>query len=152
MIEYVFWTKEDIDAISEIEQASFSDPWSRQMLADCLHYPVYLCLVAKEGGQVCGYGVLIVLFEEAEIANLAVAPSHRGRGIGKELLQELHYFARESGATHALLEVRKSNAVAIALYESLGYTPYGERKGYYGDGEDAILMRCELWGEISSDV
>ncbi len=147
MIEFSYWTPSDIDAISAIEQASFSSPWSKQLLADCLRYPIYTCLVAKEGGQVCGYGCLIALFEEAEIANIAVAPTHRGRGIGKQLLAKMHRMAKEKGAEVALLEVRKSNAAAIALYKKFGYAAYGERKNYYGDGEDAILMKCDLCDE-----
>ncbi len=127
-----------------MEQSCFSDPWSKEMLSDCLRYPYYRTFVAEEGGQVCGYGVLIVLFEDAEVANIAVGNAFRGRGIGKALLREMHAQAKALGATRALLEVRKSNGVAIALYEKFGYAAYGERKGYYEDGEDALLMECAL--------
>ncbi len=138
------WTAADIEPIAAIEKRSFSDPWSRAMLADCLRFPIYTCFVAKEGGQVCGYGCLICLFEEAEIANIAVDAPFRGKGIGKALLQKMHETAKEKGAEVCLLEVRKSNAAAISLYQSFGYTAYGERKQYYPDGEDAILMRAAL--------
>ncbi len=144
MITIESWTEADVEQIAAIEQRSFSDPWSKTMLADCLRFPAYTCFAAKEGGQVCGYGCLLCLFEEAEIANIAVDAPFRGRGVGKLLLQRMHETAQEKGAQVCLLEVRKSNAAAIALYKSFGYTAYGERKGYYAGGEDAILMRATL--------
>ncbi len=138
------WKIEDIDEITEMEKRCFADPWSRQMLADCLTYPVYDCILAEEGGQVCGYGCLIALFEEGEIANIAVDLPYRGRGIAKALLNAMQEIAKAKGANVCLLEVRKSNTPAIALYEGFGYERYGERANYYGAGEDAILMRKQL--------
>ncbi len=138
------WEEKDLNKIAQAEKNCFADPWSKEMLADCLRYPYYHTFLMKEGGQVCGYGVLIALFEDAEIANIAVDRPYRGRGLAKGLLQAMHEKAKILGATRVLLEVRKSNAPAIALYESFGYQPYGERKGYYEDGEDALLMECGL--------
>ncbi len=138
------WTNEDVEIISAIEKKCFADAWSKQMLADCLRYPHYHCFLAEEGGQVCGYCCLIVLFEDAEVANIAVDFPHRGKGIAKALMCAMEDRAREKGATRSLLEVRKSNASAIGLYESFDYACYGERKHYYEDGEDALLMEKKL--------
>ncbi len=138
------WKKEDIDRIAQIEQECFSDPWTREMLADCLTYPYYRCFLAEEGGQVCGYCILIALFEDGEVANIAVALPYRGRGVGGLLLQKLHESAKALGATRCLLEVRKSNERAISLYRRFGYEAYGVRARYYADGEDAILMQKRL--------
>ncbi len=138
------WEEKDLPAICKAEQNCFTDPWTREMLFDCLRYPYYHTFLAEEGGQVCGYGVLIVLFEDAEVANIAVDRGYRGQGVAKALLQAMHEKAKALGATRILLEVRKSNAAALSLYEGFGYQVYGERKGYYEDGEDALLMERGL--------
>ena len=76
------WEEKDISAICQIEQESFSDPWSEGMFLDTLRFPVYHTFLVEDGGQVCGYGCLIILFEDAELANIAVAPTYRGKGVG----------------------------------------------------------------------
>ena len=135
------WEEKDISSIAEIEQKSFADPWSEGMLADCLRFPIYHTFLAEEGGQVCGYGCLIVLFEDAELANIAVSPTHRKQGVGKLLMEQMHAYAKGLGAERMLLEVRVSNEAAIRLYERYGYERYGIRENYYADGEDAYLMQ-----------
>ncbi len=137
------WAQKDIEAIAAIEQKSFADPWSKALLSDCLSYPYYRCFVAEEGGQVCGYCCLILLFEDGEVANIAVDSAFRGRGVAKALMEKMHEAAKAGGATRCLLEVRRSNAPAIALYEKFGYRVYGVRARYYGD-EDALLMEKRL--------
>ena len=138
------WEEKDVVAIADIEQKSFADPWTERMLSDTLRFPIYHTFLAEEGGQVCGYGCLIVLFEDAELANIAVAPTHRGRGVGKLLLEKMHEHAKSLGAERMLLEVRVSNQNAIGLYEKYGYERYGLRENYYADGEDAYLMQKSL--------
>lgn len=138
------WEEKDIEQVAEIERQSFSDPWTESMLRDVLRFPVYHTFLAEEGGQVCGYGCLIVLFEDAELANIAVAPAHRGKGIGKALMERMHETAKALGAERMLLEVRVSNEKAIGLYERYGYQRYGIRENYYPDGEDAYLMTKSL--------
>ncbi len=138
------WEEKDIDVIVEIEKRCFSDPWTREALADCLRYPYYRCFLAEERGQVCGYCCLIVLFEDSEVANIAVDIPCRGWGIGRRLMQTMHEEAKRLGATRSLLEVRVGNAPAIAMYEGFGYEKYGVRAHYYEDGEDAALMEKQL--------
>ena len=138
------WEEKDIPALAEIENKSFADPWTEGMLKDCLRYPIYHTFLAEEGGQVCGYCCLILLFEDAELANIAVAPSHRGQGVGKMLMEKMHDYAKTFGAERMLLEVRVSNQSAIGLYEKYGYEKYGLRENYYADGEDAYLMQKSL--------
>ena len=137
------WEKRDIDAIAQIEAFSFQDPWSKSNLLDVLKYPHYKSFLLEEQGQVCAYGCLILVFDRAEVANIAVATPYRGRGLGRLLLERMHYAAKSQGATECFLEVRVSNARAIGLYESCGYERYGIRPRYYGN-EDAILMRKKL--------
>ena len=138
------WEEKDIPAIADIENKSFADPWTEEMLSDTLRFPVYHTFLAEEGGQVCGYGCLILLFEDAELANIAVAPTHRGQGVGKLLMEKMHDYAKTFGAERMLLEVRVSNQSAIGLYERYGYEKYGLRENYYADGEDAYLMQRSL--------
>ena len=137
------WTKKDIDQIARIEAFSFRDPWTKGNLLDVLKYPYYHSFLAEEGGQVCGYGCMIVMFENAEIANIAVASPYRGRGLGRAILERMHYTAKSLGAERCILEVRVSNETAIRLYEKCGYTAYGIRERYYGN-EDALLMQKVL--------
>ena len=137
------WKKSDIDEIARIEAFSFADPWTKENLSDVLKYPHYRSFLIEEGGYVLGYACLIVMFDMAEVANIAVASPFRGRGIGKALMDVMHNEARRNGARECLLEVRTSNAKAISLYEKCGYAAYGTRPRYYGN-EDALLMKKVL--------
>lgn len=138
------WERTDIDRIAEMERQCFKDPWSKDMLEDTFKYPYYHCFLAEEGGQVCGYCCLIAIFEDAEVGNIAVDLAFRGRGIGAKLMEAMHEKAKSLGAKRCLLEVRVSNASAIALYEKYGYKRYGIRAKYYEDGEDAFVMEKSL--------
>ena len=138
------WTKEDIPTIAKMERRCFHDAWTEEMLSDTLRYPIYNCFLAEEGGQVCGYCCLIVVCEDAEVGNIAVDTPFRGKGIGKALMEAMHQRAKEKGATQSFLEVRVSNANAIALYKKFGYESYGIRARYYEDGEDAMVMKRAL--------
>ena len=138
------WTKEDIPVIADMERRCFHDAWTEEMLSDTLRYPIYNCFLAEERGQVCGYCCLIVVCEDAEVGNIAVDTPFRGKGIGKALMEAMHKRAKEKGATQSFLEVRVSNANAIALYKKFGYESYGIRARYYEDGEDAMVMKRAL--------
>ena len=135
------WKEKDMDILAELEKECFSDPWTKNMLEGVLRVPVYHTFLVEEGGQVCGYACSSVLFEEAEVMNIAVNPTMRGRGIGKMLMDAMHERAQSLGAEISLLEVRPSNLSAIGLYKKYGYEEYGIRAKYYADGEDAILMK-----------
>lgn len=95
----------------------------------------------KLAGDVVGYAGMWIVLDEAHVTNVAVAPEHRGRDIGDRLLSELERRARLRGCLRMTLEVRPSNAVAIALYRKHGFVARGRRPGYYSDThEDAIIM------------
>lgn len=96
-------------------------------------------------GDVVGYVVAWLVVDEAEVANVAVAPEVRGRGVGARLLDDALAAARDRGAAVAYLEVRDSNAAARALYASRGFEQVGRRRNYYRKPvEDALVMRREL--------
>ncbi len=82
--------------------------------------------------------------DELQLHDVVVAPSHRRQGIGRALMTALCAFAAERGARFVLLEVRKSNAAAIALYREFDFEVTGERSNYYANGEAALEMRREL--------
>ena len=103
--------------------------------------PFSHCFLIEDGGQVCGYCVLSVLFEDAEVLNVAVSKAHRKKGYGALLMEAMLERAIALGATQCFLEVRESNVAAIALYKKYGFSQYGIRKNYYEDGENALTMK-----------
>ncbi|MBE7067988.1 MAG: ribosomal-protein-alanine N-acetyltransferase [Clostridiales bacterium] len=138
------WTQADIAQISEIERRCFADAWSVVAFEDILKYPMHHSFLVEREGKILGYACLLVLFEDAEIENIAVDLPYRRQGIGRKLMEEMHEKAKSLGAKRCLLEVRVSNISAISLYEKYGYEKYGVRKRYYPDGEDAFVMQKRL--------
>jgi len=133
---------EHLNQVLEIEEASYSAPWSYYAFAyelmqnNMAHY-----IVAMDGQKIVGYSGMWLILDEAHITNVAVHPAHRQKGIGKLLMQEMIRMAVRKGATGMTLEVRPSNIAARRLYEQLGFVERGRRKGYYTDNnEDAIIM------------
>lgn len=137
----------DIARVVEIERASFSDPWSVTSFRSALDEERLHFHVAVRDGVVCGYAVSWCVVDEAELANLAVAPGMRGQRIGAALLDHAMTDARLAGCVVMHLEVRESNAAARALYESRGFGMVGRRKRYYRQPvEDALILRARLVG------
>jgi ribosomal-protein-alanine N-acetyltransferase len=137
----------DIDAVLQIEKASFSTPWPRRAyLYDLARPGRSICLVCEciqSNGDAVIVGDIVVWLagEIAHIATLAVHPHHRRQGIGACLLAEGLLASIERGMNAALLEVREENLGAQALYLKFGFEVVGIRQGYYEDtGEDAVLM------------
>jgi [ribosomal protein S18]-alanine N-acetyltransferase len=136
----------DIGQVLRIEQASYAFPWTDGIFRDCLRVN-YTCRVAEIGVVTVGYGILSVAAGEAHLLNLCVADAYRCRGIGRRLLARLLLAAGDAGAKEAFLEARPSNTSAIRLYQSLGFTQIGMRRGYYQavDGrEDAIVLKRRI--------
>ncbi|MBQ8144884.1 MAG: ribosomal protein S18-alanine N-acetyltransferase [Butyricicoccus sp.] len=134
-----------IAAIAAIERACFHDPWSETGLREELELENNLFLAAVEGDEVVGYVGCQTVLDEGYITNVAVSPDHRRKGVAAKLLAELRAQAEEKALSFVTLEVRASNASAIALYEGAGYVPVGTRRNFYSDPkEDALLMTCFL--------
>ncbi len=131
-----------LEAVLAIEAASFPTPWSRQMFVDELSRDFSDVLVALgPGGSVAGYAVCWNVAGEAHLLNIATAPEHRGRGVGRALLRACLRRAARAGSELMRLEVRAGNDVAIRLYSGEGFVFAGMRRRYYTDtGEDAVLM------------
>lgn len=138
----------DLDEVLAIERASFSMPWSRgAFLYEMEQNRVARCAVVREDGRVVGYICVWEVGDELHVTNIAVHPAVRRRGIGRTLLGRVMEEGRERGVRVVVLEVRPSNAEALALYESFGFKVIGRRRGYYYDtGEDALVMEALLAG------
>jgi len=136
----------DLVAIHAIESASFGDPWSVEGFRDLLDHPRAKLEVAIDaGGALVGYAVAWYVADESEIANIAVAPAARRRGVGALLLDRILRAAAEFGAKTVFLEVRESNEEARKLYEARQFEIAGRRLKYYSKpDEDALIMRRKL--------
>ena len=137
--------KRHLDALVELERQCFSVPWTRAQIAAELPDGHHEFLAAEADGKLLGYVGMMYVLDEGYISNVAVAPDCRRQGIASALITALLRRADELQLSFVTLEVRESNAPAIALYERFGFAPVGRRKGYYdAPKEDAILMTTYL--------
>jgi [ribosomal protein S18]-alanine N-acetyltransferase len=155
----------DIDSVILLENSSFPDPWPRSLYEQELkgnHYSRYYVIVpAREGDvspSVLGQGGYWLMGDEAHIVTLAVHPDWRGQSLGRWLLLTLIEEARERGAQMVTLEVRPSNHAALALYQKTGFASIGQRKRYYPNGEDALVLalsdleRSSVWEPLQQEL
>lgn len=134
-------TSADAQEVSRIEQQTFSQPWSCQGFLDALTGGNAIFLVAEAEEKIAGYCGMYCAADEGEITNVAVDRSFRRRGIGRKLVEHLLAEARDAGIKNIILEVRVSNEEAIRLYESMGFSIQGTRKGFYEKPkEDGYVM------------
>ena len=138
-------TLEDIRAVVELDQISFSLPWpERSFRFELTDNPASRCWVAEADGRVVGMLVAWLFVDEAHIATIATHPDYRRQGIARKLLTYALQSALREGAESSFLEVRESNVPAQDMYRKFGYVEVGRRKRYYRDNdEDAILMNLE---------
>jgi [ribosomal protein S18]-alanine N-acetyltransferase len=138
-----------IEAIVGLETESFTNPWSRDTLVwELQNSDVTRVHVLRDGQDtIVAFCVCWVIFDELHINTLAVAPESRRRGYATTLLQAVMREAETEGAVKATLEVRASNAAALALYERLGFRISARRPGYYTNPQEDALI---LWREGGS--
>ena len=137
--------EELLPQIQQIEQQSFSVPWTDAMLRLQLQPDSHVFLTAETGGAVVGYVGMLYVLDEGYISNVAVRPDYRRRGVAEALLAALEARGRALMLSFLTLEVRESNAPAVALYEKRGYRMAGRRKNYYEKPtEDALIMTLTL--------
>jgi ribosomal-protein-alanine N-acetyltransferase len=145
MVNIMHAGREHIPQIVEIENASFSVPWSEQSFIAELEAEGCIFLTAVEEGKVLGFCILRPFMDEGEIFNIAVAESARGCGTGEALLTAAMSEGFVVGVRRLFLEVRESNLPAIGLYKKLGFETVGVRKNYYeSPRENAVLMAAKL--------
>jgi ribosomal-protein-alanine N-acetyltransferase len=131
-------------AAQDVELYPF--PWSAGNFADSISAG-YGCWVMLDGAERVGYGVLMMVIDEAHILNISVVAARQKGGLGRRLLEHFATLARQAGARRWLLEVRPSNGPALALYGRTGFQTIGRRKGYYpahGGREDGLVMSLAL--------
>jgi len=143
-------TEADLDEVLAIEEASFTNPWTRQMfLWELQNAGVsYGYVLRTPEWPVAAFCTVWVVLDEVHVNNLAVRPQCRGGGVGRALLEFVLRMGLGLGARRATLEVRQSNAAALKLYERLGFRVAGVRRNYYANPvEDALV----LWRDGASE-
>lgn len=139
-------TAADLPRVMEVERACYEFPWSEGNFRDCLQAGYYCCLMLRDGA-IAGYAILTVAAGEAHVLNLCVRRELQGLGYGRRLMTHLFEHARAAKAGWILLEVRKSNGAALALYQGMGFVEVGLRRAYYPgreQREDAIVLSCPV--------
>ncbi len=133
--------EKDVEAVSAIEERTFSMPWSAKDFLQMIHDKNALYLTAKSDGiPIACCGVRNIL-GDGEITNVVVDEPYRGKGIGSRMLSELLKKGKQMGIEAFTLEVRKSNEAAIGLYEKAGFVTEGIRKNFYERPvEDGLIM------------
>jgi ribosomal-protein-alanine N-acetyltransferase len=134
--------KNHLQRLAELERVCFSTPWSYTGLYDELKRNDAIFLVAlNQENEILGYIGMHFVIDEGYIANLAVFPEYRQRGIARSLVKALTQKSLEKNLSFISLEVRVSNSLAIRLYESENFLVKGRRKNFYSfPSEDAIIM------------
>ncbi|ADH98087.1 ribosomal protein S18-alanine N-acetyltransferase [Salisediminibacterium selenitireducens] len=137
----------DLDGVLELENRTFSTPWSRDAFYNEIvkNQFAYYTVAESAEGAIVGYCGLWVIIDDAHITNIAVDPEWRREGIGERMMSEAMAFAKKRGAERLSLEVRVSNTAAQAMYRKYGLQDGGIRKQYYTDNqEDALVMWVRL--------
>ncbi len=136
---------EDADALATLERDAFaSDAWSLAQVQSELAGSTRQVLVAESDGHTIGYAAIAVAGDVADLTRIVVTASHRRSGIASELLAALHEAARDAGAKRILLEVAETNVDALAFYDARGYVEISRRRGYYLNGDDAVVLARAL--------
>lgn len=132
-----------VSAIAALEAECFKDPWHELSVSNELKNDraFYIGIVDTEKNRLIGYAGFWHIIDEIEIMRVAVSPDYRRNGYAAKMLRMLESEWIDYDIAFARLEVREGNVAARALYESLGFEPEFIRKGYYSDGENAVLMK-----------
>lgn len=136
----------DLDDVMSIETQIYDFPWTRNIFKDCLRVG-YISHVCELNNELAGYCIMSTGASEAHILNLCISENHRRRGIGQRLLEHMLDIAKDRNVGTVFLEVRPSNAGAIALYDNVGFNQIGTRRDYYPakvGREDAIILAKSL--------
>ncbi len=138
--------EDDVQFVVEIENLSFSTPWSESLLHSEIHKPDSISNVAVINNEkIAGYIMVNQIIDEAHILNLAVHPEFRRLGIAGKLIEEVMKDLKKNGCRFLHLEVRNSNLAAYNLYKKFNAEIAGSRKNYYANPrEDAVLMLLRI--------
>lgn len=145
-LAYAPMLESDLDEVAQAEGQLHHFPWSRRQFAESLAAG-HKGWVARLAGELVGYGIFLLLPDEAELLDVAILAPWQRQGLGCALLDFLLKAAWEGGARAMFLEVRASNLAGIALYQGAGFAQVGLRRGYYPahhGREDALVMGRNL--------
>ena len=145
-------TVADIHDVVAMERVCYSDPWPASSFTALPSNERVFFVVARasDSGELQGFAIAWYVMNEGELANLAVAPEARRRGIGQTLLDAVTTDALGRGTSELYLEVRESNSAARELYRVAGFEQVGRRKRYYRQPEeDALILRRTLTPMVS---
>jgi len=135
---------EDVPAVCAVDRLCFPEPWPTSLFLSETTSPMSRFQVAVEDGEILGYLGGHLILDEAHVVTLGVHPDRRRQGIGERLLADFIEAALQENCRRITLEVRESNASALALYRRYGFQPISRRRQYYADNdEDAIVMWIE---------
>ena len=133
-----------LSGVAALEKEVFASPWSEKSL-ELLCGESAFGFVALDGDAVTAYGGMLTVLDEGQITNIAPHSSYRRQGLAVKVLSALLDEARARGIAYVTLEVRVSNAAAIALYQKFGFSAVGKRPRFYTHPtEDALIMQCIL--------
>ena len=146
-------TAEHLEAVVEIEQVGFSNPWQKRDFEYAMSRAGSWCVVAVSSGELVGYSVGFRVGQEFHFADFAIHPGLQRRGIGRELLRQVLGVLHDRNTSVVTLEVRASNQRALRLYGRSGFSTVAVRNGYYSKPrEDALVMMKALEGRLSDWV
>ncbi len=145
MMEILRMNESHVEQVAQLEKLSFSDPWSANAIASELSNNLSLWLVAMDADKLVGYVGSQSVMGWTDMMNIAVHPDYRRQGIAEALIAALSQSLKALGNECLTLEVRPSNAPAVALYHKLGFVQVGCRPNYYHNPrEDALILRKQL--------
>ena len=133
-------TADALEGVAELEKLCFSQPWSKKSLELLLNDGIGVGMVCRQDGIVCAYGGMLCAVDEGQITNVATHPDFRRSGYGNAVVEALIKYAKNNRLYSISLEVRESNAAAIALYSSFGFKVEGKRKDFYTKPTEAALV------------
>ncbi len=132
--------KSDVGSIVALYEGNFSDGWNKNMLESAFDGGRFVAVGAFDGDKLIGAITCSVSFEDADIEGVVTDKAYRRKGVASALIKKAQEILIDKGVQRLLLEVREGNFCAIGVYEKAGFTRLSVRKGYYGDGESAVVM------------
>lgn len=134
----------DVEALTQFEKENFNDGWNEQMLYSSFETGRFFGYKLTQNHKIIAFITYSVTLDTADVESVVVAKDYRKKGYASLLIESAIKDAQNKGAKRLFLEVRKSNTPAINLYEKFGFKQLFERKKYYGDGEDALVLQKEI--------
>ena len=134
----------DVRKIVQLYDGEFADGWSQKMLEDAFFTGRFLALGVKNEENLVGVITCSTTLYDADIESVFVKKEFRKQGLASKLIQGIERALIDKNIEKIFLEVRLSNLPAQNLYAKQGFNKISERKSYYNDGEDAVIMAKEL--------